>query len=119
MPDAPLVEIQFTPDFKRQVKRLAKRYRSIQADLQPIFKRLSNGESFGDQISGIDFFVVKVRVKNSDNRKGKSGGYRMIYWRLSDALVVLIDIYSKSDRSDVDVTEIRQIINRFGSTSEE
>jgi hypothetical protein len=40
----------------------------------------SKPESFpGDQISGTGFTVFKVRVKNSDIRKGKRAGYRVIY----------------------------------------
>ncbi len=61
---------------------------------------------------------MKVRIRNSDTQKGKSGGYRLIYWISSTELIVLLDIYSKSDQEDIEVDEIRQIIKGFNITSE-
>ena len=111
-------EIRFAPEFRRRLKRLSKRYRSIRADLIPIIKQLQSRETLGDQISGIDLIVMKVRVKNSDVQKGKSGGYRLIYWQMSDDVIVLISIYSKSDQSNIDTAEIHQVISRFEEGSE-
>ena len=62
---------------------------------------------------------MKVRLKNSDSQRGKSGGYRLIYWIVSTDLIILLDVYSKSDQSDIEVDEIRQIIKGFSTTSEE
>ena len=59
-----------------------------------------------------------MRLKNSDSQKGKSGGYRLIYWIVSPEVIVLLDIYSKSDQSDIEVDGIRQIIKGLGTTSE-
>ncbi|KAM3103470.1 type II toxin-antitoxin system RelE/ParE family toxin [Phormidesmis sp. 146-12] len=117
--DAPLVEIRLTPEFQHKLKALVKKYRQIRADLQPILEQLQIGVSLGNQIPGIGSTVMKVRLKNSDSQKGKSGGYRLIYWIVSTELIVLLDIYSKSDQSDIEVDEIRQIIKGFNTTSEE
>ena len=116
--DAPLVEIQLTSEFQRKLKALAKKYRKIQTDLQPILEQLQIGAFLGNQIPDIGFVVIKVRLKNSDSQKGKSGGYRLIYWIVSPEVIVLLDIYSKSDQSDNEVDEIRQIIKGLGTTSE-
>ena len=62
---------------------------------------------------------MKVRLKNSDSQRGKSGGYRLIYWIVSTDLIILLDVYSKSDQSDIEVDEIRKIIKGFSTTSEE
>ncbi|AOX04347.1 addiction module antitoxin [Moorena producens PAL-8-15-08-1] len=117
--DAPLVEVQLTPEFQRKLKVLAKKYRQIQADLQPILEQLQMGSFLGDQISGIGSTVMKVRIRNSDSQRGKSGGYRLIYWISSTELIILLDIYSKSDQQDIEVAEIRQIIKGVSNTSEE
>jgi len=117
--DAPLVEIRLTPEFQRKLRTLAKKYRQVQADLQLILEQLQLGALLGDQIPGIGFTVMKVRLKNSDSQKGKSGGYRLIYWTVSTKLIVLLDIYSKSDQSNIDVTEIQQIIKGFSTDSGE
>jgi len=111
------VEIRPTSAFQRQLKELAKKYRQIRRDLQPVLEQLQSGEVLGDQISGVGFPVMKARVRNSDTQKGKSGGYRLIYWISSTSLIVLLDIYSKSEQEDIEVEEIRQIIKEFNSTS--
>ncbi len=119
MTDSPLVEIRFTPEIQRKLKSLAKKYRQVPTDIQPVLEQLQLGEFLGDQIPDIGTPVMKVRIRNSDTKKGKSGGYRLIYWISSTKLIVLLDIYSKSDREDIEVDEIRQIITRFRTTSEE
>ena len=119
MTNSPLVEIRLTPEFQRKLKSLAKKYRQVPTDLQPVLEQLQLGEFLGDQIPDIGTPVMKVRIRNSDTKKGKSGGYRLIYWISSTKLIVLLDIYSKSDREDIEVDEIRQIITRFSTTSEE
>ncbi|NES00511.1 MAG: type II toxin-antitoxin system RelE/ParE family toxin [Symploca sp. SIO1B1] len=119
MTETPLVEVQLTPEFQRKLKTLAKKYRQIKVDLQPILEQLQMGSLLGDQIPGIGSTVIKVRIKNSDSQRGKSGGYRLIYWILSTELIVLLDIYSKSDQQDIEVAEIRQIIQDFSTNSQE
>ncbi|MGJ3254562.1 MAG: type II toxin-antitoxin system RelE/ParE family toxin, partial [Elainellaceae cyanobacterium] len=37
MPDTPSIQILVTLDFQGQLRKLAKRYRSIRSDLQPLF----------------------------------------------------------------------------------
>jgi addiction module RelE/StbE family toxin len=113
MPESASRELRFTPEFQRKLKRLAKRYRQIKQDLVPILEQLRQGENLGDQISGVGFRVMKVRVRNSDTQSGKSGGYRLIYWLELEDSIVLLDIYSKADQSDIEISEIRQIINRL------
>jgi len=49
----------------------------------------------------------KIRLKNSDNQKGKSGGYRVIYFVIdNDKLITLLSIYSKSDLENINENEI-------------
>lgn len=114
----PTIEIQLTLEFQVKFKALRKRYRNIQADIKPIFEDLENGLILGDQFPGMDAVVVKVRVKNSDAKRGKSGGYRLIYWVVSPELIVMLDIYSKSDQENITVNEVRQIITNFKQTQE-
>ncbi|OYD98051.1 addiction module antitoxin [Nostoc sp. 'Peltigera membranacea cyanobiont' 210A] len=85
-----MAEVRFTPPFKRRLKILTKRYRQIQIDIQPIIHQLEAGNFIGDQISGIDLTVFKVRAKNSDIPTGQSGGYRVIYQVVSPEFVLLL-----------------------------
>jgi mRNA-degrading endonuclease RelE of RelBE toxin-antitoxin system len=113
-----LVEIRLSIDFQSQFKFLKKRYRKIKTDIQSTLDDLESGKTPGDQFSGIDAIVMKVRVKNSDIQKGKSGGYRLIYWIVSPELIVLLDIYSKSDQENITLNEVRQIIKNFKKSQE-
>ena len=103
--------IQTSPEFKKDVRRLKKKYRHIKRDIEPIIERLQGGQLIGDQIAGTDYIVYKVRVRNSDIQKGKSAGYRIIYQLESSVSIVLIKIYSKSDRDDISIRSIQKIIS--------
>ena len=108
----PLVEIKFSDEFKNDLRNLAKKYRSIRKDLQPILDDLQSGNFKGDQIAHVSYTVFKQRLKNSDNKKGKSAGYRVIYYVKTSTSVILITIYSKSEQSDISATEVRRIIEK-------
>ena len=113
LPEPKPVEIKVTREFQRKIKSLSKKYRYIKTDLQPILEKLRLGEILGDRIPGLKSIVYKLRIKNSDVKKGKSGGYRLIYWLQKSDGIVLLDIYSKSEKDNVDLTTIRQIITSF------
>lgn len=111
--EPPAIQIALTPRFQRDLRNLAKRYRSIRSDLQPLIEQLQAGEIPGDRITGTKYQVFKVRLKNSDVKKGKSGGYRVIYYvKMSDS-IILATIYSKSDRSDVSNDVIESAISQY------
>ncbi|MEY3404273.1 MAG: hypothetical protein RLZZ86_3895 [Cyanobacteriota bacterium] len=107
------IEIAITPRFQRDLRELAKRYRSIRSDIQPLIDQLQAGEIPGDRIAGIKYQVFKVRVKNSNIQKGKSGGYRVIYYLKNAQGIILTTIYSKSDLTDVSNEIIEQAIAQY------
>ena len=111
--DQPTVNVRFTDDVLRQVRDLAKRYRQIRADIQPVIQQLEAGETLGDRVSGIGYTVFKVRIKNSDIQKGKRAGYRLLYHVESPSNVLLVLLDSKSDQADVAAAEIRDVITEF------
>ena len=113
MADIPLIRILAAKEFQDQLRILAKRYRQIQNDIQPLLAQLQSGDFLCDRVAGTGYTVFKVRVKNSDIQKGKSAGYRILYQVLSPTSVLLLLIYTKSDRSDVSTEEIHTVIRRF------
>jgi mRNA-degrading endonuclease RelE of RelBE toxin-antitoxin system len=117
MPESSAIEILVSLDFQGQLRKLAKRYRSIRSDLQPLFDDLENGNCPGDQISGTTYTVFKVRVKNSDIQKGKSAGYRVIYQLRDQVCILLVTLYSKSDETNLAPSEIRDMIDRFDEST--
>jgi len=112
MPNNSPVLVSFTTRFEKDIRRLAKRYRSINEDIQGLIQQLEGGELPGEQIPNFEKAVFKVRVKDSDIQKGKSGGYRVIYYLKTEQQIILVTLYSKSERSDITVTEIRGILSQ-------
>jgi len=107
------VTIKFTPEFKRNLRALAKKYRHIKSDIQPVIERIQEGNFLGDQISRTQGYTIfKVRVKNRDIPKGKRSGYRFIYYLKTHKEIILITIYSKTEQSDIAPEKIRQIIKK-------
>lgn len=111
--EGPRVQVEFTPDFKRNLRRLSRKYRRVRFDVTPLLKQLESGETPGDQIQGTGYRVFKVRVKNRDAQRGKSGSYRLIYYVQTPERVILVPIYSKSDQGNIAGTEIQQIIASY------
>lgn len=60
------VHVEYTPEFKRSLRKLARKYRSVRTDLEPIIKGLQTGKLVGDQITGTGYTLFKSRVRNSD-----------------------------------------------------
>lgn len=58
------------------------------------------------------YTLFKVRVRNSDAQKGKSGGCRIIYYLKTETQILLVTLYSKSDQADIAADEVKEIITR-------
>ncbi len=95
----------------------AKRYRNIRSDTQDVLEQIQSGNFVGDRIAGLgeDYIVIKVRVKNSNIQKGKSAGYRLVYQVESPVSILLLTIYSKSDRDDISANEILNILSSINN----
>ncbi len=113
-----MIRIEVTPRFTKRLRALSKRYRNIQKDVEPIIKDIQQGSFAGDQISGTNYVVFKVRVRNRDIQKGKSAGYRLLYQVESPTNVLLLTIYSKSDIDDLSTQIIDRIIADHNDTDE-
>jgi mRNA-degrading endonuclease RelE of RelBE toxin-antitoxin system len=107
------VLVELSLHFQKDLKRLSKKYRNVQDDVQPILESLRGGNVLGDQVMGVGKPVYKVRVPNSDARRGSAGGYRVIYYLRTAERLTLITIYSKSEQADVSAKQIRAIIDEF------
>lgn len=107
------IQVEYTSEFKRNLRALAKKYHHIRSDVQPVMERLKVGEVIGDRVAGTHYTVFKVRVRNSDIQKGKRSGYRLIYHLKSPTHIILVTIYSKLDQGDISAKEIRRIVEEF------
>lgn len=92
--------------FESELKALSKRYKSIKSDYKRLLEILSKSNPKDIAVYlGKDCY--KLRLKNSDNNKGKSSGYRIVYLCIEEDLnIVLLSIYSKNDLPNISEKEI-------------
>lgn len=103
--------ITATATFRKSLKALSKRHRSIKHDFAEFVKSLHN-----DPYQGIELSpgLRKIRMSITSKGRGKSGGARVITYTIIEkddsGNIYLIDIYDKSDYSTVDIAILQKII---------
>ena len=108
-----MTRVEYAPPFLRRLKNLRKKYPHIRNDLEPVLEQLQQGATPGDQIQGIGYPVYKLHLKNTDIPKGKSGGYRVIYYLRTASVIILITIYAKTEQIDISAGEIKALIEEY------
>lgn len=108
------VEIQIGQEFKRQFKRLAKKYRSLRDDFVEWKREILKNPLAGDDLGN---GVRKIRMAIESKRKGKSGGARILTLNIKvseDGLnVILLTIYDKGEISNVKDEYIKYLIEQM------
>lgn len=104
------MQIDYSAEVKKNLSQLARRYRRIRQDVEPVIDMLIAGQAPGDQVPGVGYPTYKVRIKNRDAGRGKSGGYRLLYYFRTAERILLVTIYSKSDAEDVPADVLRHLI---------
>ena len=101
-------EVIATEPFERKLKKLAKKYRSLSADLVPVIEQLAEEPDTGTSLGKNCY---KVRIAIASKGKGKSGGARLItYIRVARKTVFLLDIYDKSAQDTISGQELELFI---------
>jgi len=105
-------KIVFTSSFEYSIKKLKKRYRHVKNDTHAAIQVLLQTPKLGAVIPG-GFGVRKLRLRNSDLRKGKSGGYRLIYYVRDEPeqTIYLLLLYAKSDRPNITQRELKALLD--------
>jgi mRNA-degrading endonuclease RelE of RelBE toxin-antitoxin system len=111
------VLVGYSPTFVRALDRLVRKYPRVAYLAQALIERLERGETPGEQIPGIGFTAYKERLPNPDASRGKSGGFRIVYYIKTTRMVILLAIYSKTERADISPDRIRRIIAEYESDS--
>jgi mRNA-degrading endonuclease RelE of RelBE toxin-antitoxin system len=105
-------EVSASPNFSRELKRLAKKYPSIKIDLLELIESLINDPFQGDNL-GKDCY--KVRMKVSSKGKGKSGGSRVITCvKVINKHIMLLSIYDKSEQTAISDKLLIQLLSENG-----
>jgi len=96
--------------FRRRLKRLRRKYPAVTQEVSKLVTELEDDQRPGVKLSGFGFDLYKVRLPNPSARRGKSGGFRVVYYAQFADLVHLVTIYSKSEESDVSVHAVQGVL---------
>lgn len=100
-----------TDKFKREAKRLIKKYPSLKSELAAINKDLSKDPAIGTPL-GNDAYKIRVAIRSKG--KGKSGGARIITYIVTENQeVYLLTIYDKAELDSVDDKILKNMIKHL------
>ncbi len=104
-------EIIATPIFKRDIKKLAKKYRSLKSEFAILLSGLEDNPKMGISLGNNCF---KIRLSIASKGKGKSGGGRIITnVMVQDKTIYLLTIYDKSEKENISDKELEDLINQI------
>lgn len=109
------VNITASPEFKKNLKSLAKKYRSIKSDIKEFEEEIFENPLIGDDLGN---GIRKIRMAIKSKGKGKSGGARIITFNVEEKEdtinVTLLTIYDKSEIESVSDNFIAYLVRLFG-----
>ena len=106
-------------EFQKDLKRLLKKYRTLESDLEDLRKDLNDEPdarppfSFRIDSLGITTCMIKVKKIASDSFKGRgsNSGFRLIYaYFKEEERIVFVELYHKNDKENEDR---QRILNNF------
>lgn len=112
-----MIDFEDLEEFARDVKRLAKKYRTIHEDLVVVKKVLNikpeANPPFSQRIEGlgVESCIIKVRKIASKSFKGKGvqSGFRLVYaYYKEEKRIVFIELYHKSEKALEDRVRIKK-----------
>lgn len=101
-------DVIIVDEFKKNVKKLFKKYRSIKKDILELVEKLEEDYNIGIDLGNN---LYKIRIKNSDIGR-KSGGYRVVYYvKLPNEKIYLLTIFSKTQKENINVKSLKPLID--------
>lgn len=108
-------EVKLGNRFKKNFKRLWKKYRSLDIDLEELINELKQSPYQGADLGN---GVRKIRMAIRDKGKGKSHGARVITYTailsINEGVVTLLSIYDKAEQSTITQVEINRLLEELG-----
>jgi mRNA-degrading endonuclease RelE of RelBE toxin-antitoxin system len=102
--------IELSENFKKEAKKLSKRYPSLKNELAKLFEELAENPTKGTPL-GND--VYKIRLAIASKNKGKSGGARvMSFVKVIKTTVLLFSIFSKGEKDNITDKEIQELLHQ-------
>ena len=103
--------IELSANFKKEAKRLTKKYPSLKGELVTLFTELEENPKLGIPL-GNDTY--KIRLAIASKNKGKSGGARVLsFVKVTQTAVLLFSIYSKGEIDSLTDKQIKELIKEY------
>jgi mRNA-degrading endonuclease RelE of RelBE toxin-antitoxin system len=103
--------IELSANFKKEAKRLTKKYPSLKTELAELFTELEENPTTGTPL-GND--IYKIRLAIASKNKGKSGGARVLsFVKVTQTTVLLFSIYNKGEVESLTDKEIKELIKDY------
>ena len=102
--------IEYADSFLKEAKQLSKKFKLLKSDLKQAVEEIETKNDFGVYLG---FNLFKKRVKNSSIPTGKSGGFRVIIYQQIENKIVLISIYSKTEKENLSDEELSEILKQY------
>ena len=110
-------EVHLTETFQKSIKALKKKYPRVKHDLLDQINALEKDPTTGDHIPGWHKEIWKARVASTDVKKGKRGGFRLIYfWKDGETEIYLLVVYFKGEKTDITKKEIDTLLKKLNQT---
>lgn len=110
-------KIVATENFRKEAKRLIKKFKSLKNELSDLGVQLSENPNMGIPL-GNNVFKIRIAIKSKG--KGKRGGGRIITQiKIEKEIVYLVSIYSKGERNDIPDHELRELLQGIPSSDAE
>jgi mRNA-degrading endonuclease RelE of RelBE toxin-antitoxin system len=103
--------IKTTPSFSKELKLLAKKYRSIKKEYENLLDLLEENPILGEPL-GKDCFKIRLSIKSKN--KGKSGGARVITCvKIIKKTIYLLAIYDKAEFENISENDLKERIKEI------
>ena len=106
--------IHSSSTFEKDLTRLAKKYPQIRNDIQEALAKVQSSKIIGDAIPGGKGKLYKLRVSSSDLKRGKSGGFRVIFYLKAPSSLYPLICYFKGERGDVPIKDLEERAKELG-----
>lgn len=104
-------KIEVTNNFKKEAKKLVKKYPSLKNELKELDKSLSENPEQGTHMGN---GIYKIRMAVKSKGKGIRGGARvMSKVKIIKETVYLFSIYSKGEKDSITDKEIKDLIKKI------
>jgi mRNA-degrading endonuclease RelE of RelBE toxin-antitoxin system len=101
-------KVETIAPFRKQAKKLIKKYPSLKGELAELGKRLSADPTAGNTLGNNCY---KIRLAIGSKWKGKSAGARVVtHFYVANETVFLLSIYDKSDQISTSDNHIKELL---------